>query len=36
MDVLKSNGYPENFINNCFNNKHKMQEKVITVRNLCF
>ena len=35
MDVFKSNGYPENFINNCFktflDNKHKIQEKVITV-----
>ena len=30
MDVLKSNGYPENFINNCFktflDNKHRIQE----------
>ena len=35
MDVFKSNGYPENFINNCFkaflDSKHRMQEKVITV-----
>ena len=35
MDVFKSNGYPENFINNCFktflDNKHRVQEKVITV-----
>ena len=35
MDVFKSNGYPENFINNCFNtfvdNKHRIQEKVITM-----
>ena len=35
MDVFKSNGYPENFINNCFkaflDNKHSILEKVITV-----
>ena len=35
MDVFKSNGCPENFINNCFNtfldNKHKIQEELITV-----
>ena len=35
MDVYKSNGYPENFINGCFNGflheKHRIQEKVITV-----
>ena len=34
-DVFKNNGYPENFINNCFkvflDNKYKIQEKVITV-----
>ena len=35
IDVLKNNGYPENFINNCFkfflDNKYRIQEKVITV-----
>ena len=35
MDVFKINGYPENFINNCFkaflDNKHRIQEKVTTV-----
>ena len=35
MDVLKSNGYPGNFMNNSFktflDNKHRIQEKVITV-----
>ena len=35
MDVFKSNGYPENLINNCFktflDNKHRIQEKIITV-----
>ena len=35
MDVFKSNGYPEKFINNCFktflDNKHRIQEKVLTV-----
>ena len=35
MDVFKSNGYPENFISNCFkaflDNKHSILEKVITV-----
>ena len=35
MDVFKSNGYPENLIYNCFkmllDNKHRIQEKVITV-----
>ena len=35
IDVFKNNGYPENFINNCFkvflDNKYRMQEKVITV-----
>ena len=34
-DVFKNNGYPQNFINNCFkvflDNKYRMQEKVITV-----
>ena len=34
-DVFKNNGFPENFINNCFkvflDNKYKIQEKVITV-----
>ena len=34
-DVLKNNGHPENFINNCFrvflDNKYRMQEKVITM-----
>ena len=34
-DVFKNNGYPENFINNCFkvflDNKCRIQEKVITV-----
>ena len=37
IDVFKSNGYPENFINNCFkvflNNKYRIQEKVATVPN---
>ena len=41
MDVIKSSGYPKNFINNCFknfpDNKHRVQEKVITVsKNLYF
>ena len=35
MVIFKNNGYPENFINNCFktffDNKHRIQEKVITV-----
>ena len=35
MYVFKSNSYPENFMNNCFktflDNKHRIQEKVITV-----
>ena len=35
MDVFKSNGSPENFINNCFKaflgSKHRIQENVITV-----
>ena len=35
INVFKSNGYPENFINNYFkvflNNKYRTQEKVITV-----
>ena len=35
IDVFKSNGYPENFINNCFkvflDNKYRVKEKVITV-----
>ena len=34
-DVFKNNGYPENFINNCFkvllDNKYRIQERVITV-----
>ena len=34
MDVFKSNGYPDNFINNRFraflNNEHRIQEKMIT------
>ena len=34
-DVFKNNGYPENFINNCFkvflDNKYRIQEKVIIV-----
>ena len=34
-DVFKNNGYPENFINNCFkvflSNKYRVREKVITV-----
>ena len=34
-DVFKNNGYPENFINNCFkvflDSKYRIQEKVITV-----
>ena len=36
MDVFKSNGYPETFINNCFktflDNRDRIQEKVVTVR----
>ena len=35
IDVFKNNGYPENFINNCFkfflDNKYRIREKVITV-----
>ena len=35
IDVFKINGYPENFINNCFkvflDNKYRVREKVITV-----
>ena len=35
IDVFKNNGYPENFINNCFkvflDNKYRIQEKVITM-----
>ena len=31
MDVFKNNGYPENFINTFLDNKHRIQEKVITV-----
>ena len=35
IDVFKSNGYPDNFIKNCFktflDNKHRIQEKVTTV-----
>ena len=35
IDVFKCNGYPENFINNCFkvflDNRYRIQEKVITV-----
>ena len=35
IDVFKSNGYPENFIYNCFkvflDSKYRLQEKVITV-----
>ena len=35
VNVFKNNGYPENFINNCFkvflDNKYRIQEKVITV-----
>ena len=34
IDIFKSNGYPENFINNCFkgflDNKYRIQEKVKT------
>ena len=34
VDVLQSNGYPDNFVNNCFkmllDNKHRIQEKVAT------
>ena len=34
-DVFKNNGYPENFVNNCFkvflDNKYRIQEKVTTV-----
>ena len=34
-DAFKNNGYPENFINNCFkvflDNKYRIQEKAITV-----
>ena len=35
IHVFKSNGYPENFTNNCFevflDNKYRIQEQVITV-----
>ena len=35
IDVFKSNGYPDNFINNCFqvflDKKYRVREKVITV-----
>ena len=35
IDVFKNNGYPENFIDNCFkvflDNKYRAREKVITV-----
>ena len=35
IDVFKNNGYPENFINNCFkvflDNNYRVREKVITV-----
>ena len=35
IDVFKNNGYPENFINNCFkvflDNKYRVRAKVITV-----
>ena len=35
MDVFNSNGYPENFIKDCFkaflDNKQRIQEKVKTV-----
>ena len=35
MNIFRSNGYPENFINNCFkaflHNNYRIQEKVITV-----
>ena len=35
MDVFKSNGYPENLIDNCFkmllDNKHTIHKKMITV-----
>ena len=31
MDVFKNNGYPENFINTFPDNKHRIQEKMITV-----
>ena len=35
MHIFKNNGYPENFINNCFktflDNTHRIQENVITV-----
>ena len=35
MDVFKRSGYPDNFINKCFetflDNKHRIQEKVITL-----
>ena len=35
IDVFKNNGYPENFINNCFkvflDNKYRVKEKVMTV-----
>ena len=35
MDVFKSSGYPEYFINRCFkmllDKKHRIQEKVVTV-----
>ena len=35
IDVFKNNGYPENFINNCFevllDKKYRVREKVITL-----
>ena len=35
IDVFKNNGYPENFINNCFkvflDNKYRVREKMIMV-----
>ena len=35
IDIFMNNGYPENFINNCFkvilDNKYRVREKVITV-----
>ena len=42
IDVFKNNGYPDNFINNCFevflDNKHRVREKKdkLCLRKLCF
>ena len=40
MDVFKSNGYPENFINNCFktflDNKHEFKKVIIVTKKPLF